>query len=179
MARRDGAGAAATRPRQLQPWRGRALFRTVGVALLEAVPTYRIVSRAAKYGMFFLALAFVTCGCFEMLARVRIHPVQYALLGASVVLFPLLLLPALGEAIGFTAAYAAAAAVALQASAYVGAVTRGGLLEAAMAGVLGVLFVFLYVVLSLEAWSLLVGALALFLALSVVMAVTRRVEWAS
>jgi inner membrane protein len=177
MARRDGAGAAATRPRQLQPWRGRALFRTVGVALLEAVPTYRIVSRAAKYGMFFLALAFVTCGCFEMLARVRIHPVQYALLGASVVLFPLLLLPALGEAIGFTAAYAAA--VALRASAYVGAVTLRGLLEAVMAGVLGVLFVFLYVVLSLEAWSLLVGALALFLALSVVMAVTRRVEWAS
>jgi hypothetical protein len=114
-----------------------------------------------------------TCSCFELLAKVRIHPVQYALLGASVVLFPLLLL-ALGEATGFATAHALTAlAVLVQASAYVGSVTRRGWLGAAMAALFG----FLYVVLSLEAWSLLVGTLAVFVALSVVIAVTRRVEW--
>jgi inner membrane protein len=149
----------------------------IGVELLEAVPTYRMVSRASKYVMFFLALAFITYGIFEMVARVRIHPLQYGLLGASVVLFPLLLL-ALGEPLGFTPAYAAAAAlVAAQASLYTAAATRRARLGAVLALVFAALFGFLYVVLSLESYALLVGALALFAALSLVMAVSRRVEW--
>jgi inner membrane protein len=151
--------------------------QAVGVQLLDAVPTYRMVNRASKYALFFLALAFVTCGCFEMLARVRVHAVQSALLGVSVVMFPLLLL-ALGEAVGFAAAFVlTAAAVVVQSGAYVGAVTRRRGLGLAMGGVLSGLFGFLYVVLSLEAFSLLVGTLVLFVVLSVVMAVTRRVEW--
>ncbi|RVT95346.1 cell envelope integrity protein CreD [Rhodovarius crocodyli] len=151
--------------------------QAVGVELLQAVPTYRMVNRASKYALFFLALAFMTCGCFEMLARVRVHVVQYALLGASVVMFPLLLL-ALGEAVGFAAAYVlTAAAVVLQSGAFVGSVTRRRGLGLAMGGVLSGLFGFLYVVLSLEALSLLVGTMALFAVLSVVMALTRRVEW--
>ncbi len=151
----------------------------VGAALLEAVPTYRMVTRASKYAVMFLALAFLTYVLFELVAGVRIHPVQYGLLGLSVVLFPLLLL-AFGEPLGFAAAYAiSTAAVVAQASAYTAAVTRRAGLAGTFAGVLGGLFGFLYVVLSLEAYALLAGALALFAALSVVMAVTRRVDWAS
>jgi inner membrane protein len=105
----------------------------IGVDLLEAVPTYRMVSRASKYTAFFLLLTFVTCALFELTARIRLHPLQYGLLGASVVL----------------------------------------------AGVLTALFGFLHVVLSLEAYALLVGTPALFLVLSVVMAATRHVRWAA
>lgn len=149
----------------------------VGVQLLEAVPTYRMVSRASKYAMLFLALAFATYVLFELLAGLRIHIVQYGLLGCSVVMFPLLLL-AIGEPLGFVVAYAASTlAVMAQASLYTAAVTGRRLLAAIFAGVLAALFGFLYVVLSLEALSLLVGTLALFLVLSVVMAVTRKVEW--
>ncbi|MGG5822997.1 cell envelope integrity protein CreD [Falsiroseomonas sp. HW251] len=152
------------------------MAQAVGVDLPEAVPTYRMVSRASKYTLFFLALTFVTCAIFELTARVRLHAVQYGLLGASVVLFPLLLL-AIGEPLGFTAAYALAAAmVVLQASIYTAVVTRPTL-GLVLAGVLAALFGFLHVVLSLEAYALLVGTLALFTALSVVMAVTRKVRW--
>ncbi|MBP0494248.1 cell envelope integrity protein CreD [Roseomonas indoligenes] len=151
---------------------------SVGVDLLEAVPTYRMVTRASKYAAMFLALAFLTYVLFELVAGVRIHLVQYGLLGLSVVLFPLLLL-AFGEPLGFAAAYAiSTAAVVAQASAYTAAVTRRAALAGLFAGILGGLFGFLYVVLSLEAYALLAGTVALFAALSVVMAVTRRVDWA-
>ncbi|MFC0387848.1 cell envelope integrity protein CreD [Muricoccus vinaceus] len=149
----------------------------VGVDLLEAVPTYRMVTRASKYAAMFLALAFLTYVLFELVAGVRIHLVQFGLLGLSVVLFPLLLL-AFGEPLGFAVAYViSTAAVVGQASAYTAAVTRRVGLAGLFAGVLGGLFSFLYIVLSLEAYALLAGSVALFAALSVVMAITRRVDW--
>lgn len=152
-------------------------FAAAGVELLEAVPTYRMVNRASKYAMLFLALSFVTYTLFELLAGLRIHIVQYAMLGCSVVMFPLLLL-AIGEPLGFAAAYAAATLLVMaQASLFTAAVTGRRVLAAAFAGVLAGLFGFLYVVLSLEAYSLLVGTLALFTVLSAVMALTRRVRW--
>ena len=148
-----------------------------GVELLEAVPTYRMVSRASKYALLFLALSFVTYLMFEFLAGLRIHLVQYGLLGCSVVLFPLLLL-AVGEPLGFAVAYGVSTlAVMAQASLFTAAVTGRRALAGVFAGVLAALFGFLYVVLSLEAYALLVGTLALFIVLSVVMAATRRVKW--
>jgi len=150
----------------------------VGVELLEAVPTYRMVTRASKYAAMFLALAFLTYVLFELVAAVRIHLVQYGLLGLSVVLFPLLLV-AFGEPLGFAAAFAiSAAAVVIQSSAYTAAVTRRPGLTGMFAAILTGLFAFLYVVLSLEAYALLAGTVALFAALSAVMVVTRRVDWA-
>lgn len=177
---REGAGQASAR--HLGPgWCGSltGAHAPVSVELLEAVPTYRMVTRASKYAVMFFVLAFLTYVLFELVAGVRIHLVQYGLLGLSLVLFPLLLL-AFGEPLGFVAAYAiSTAAVVVQASAYTGVVTRRAGLTGAFAAILAGLFGFLYVVLSLEAYALLAGATALFLALSVVMAVTRRVDWAS
>jgi inner membrane protein len=149
----------------------------VGVDLPEPVPTYLMVSRAAKYGTLFLALSFLTYFIFEAVSRVRIQLPQYALLGLSVSLFALLLI-ALAEPLGFTVGYVLATiAVMAQASLYTLSVVRSARLAAMFAGVLGLLFGFLYVVLSLERFSLLVGTLALFAALSVVMVITRHLDW--
>ncbi len=151
----------------------------VGVILQEAVPTYLTIDRAAKYGVFFLTLSFLTMFLFETLARERIHLVQYGLVGLSVSLFSLLLI-SIAEPLGFTVAYAiSAAAVMAQASLYMLSVVGKAYLAAVLAGVLGVLFGFLYVVLSLDTYALLAGTLALFLALSVLMFATRRVDWAT
>ena len=148
-----------------------------GVDLLEAVPTYRMVNRAAKYATLFLALSFLTYFLFEMLARVRIHIVQYGLLGLSVSLFGLLLL-AVAEPLGFGVAYAiATAAVLAQGSLYTAAVTRRPRLAALFGAVLAALFGFLYIVLRQESYALLSGAVALFAILSVVMVVTNRLDW--
>lgn len=150
----------------------------IGVELLEAVPTYRMVNRASKYAVLFLALSFLTYVMFELVARMRIHLAQYGLLGFSIVLFPLLLL-AFGEPLGFAAAYGiSSAAILAQAGLFTLSVTRSGRLAGVFTGLLAGLFGFLYVVLNLEAYSLLTGAVALFAVLSLVMVLTRRMEWA-
>ena len=148
-----------------------------GVALQEAVPTYAMVDRAAKYGLFFLALAYLTLFLFEALSRVRIHLVQYGLVGLSVSLFALLLV-SIAEPLGFTMAYViSAAAVVGQASFYTLSVVGRGRLATIFGAVLGALFGFIYVVLSLDSYALLAGTVALFTILSVLMAATRRVNW--
>lgn len=151
----------------------------MGVDLLEAVPTYLMVSRAAKYGTFFLALSFLTYFLFEAVSRVRIHLAQYALLGLSVSLFALLLV-ALAEPLGFTAGYVLSTlAIMAQASLYTLSVVGSGRLGAMFAGMLGVLFGFLYVVVVMESFSLLAGTVALFGALSAIMFATRRLDWSA
>ena len=149
----------------------------LGVDLLEAVPTYLMVTRAAKYGTLFLVLSFLTYFLIEQFTGLRIHIAQYALLGLSVSLFALLLV-AVAEPLGFTAGYAiSTAAVLLQASIYTLSITRRPRLAGLFAGVLGLLFAVLYVVLRLESYALLAGSAAVFATLSVVMAVTRRLDW--
>jgi inner membrane protein len=149
----------------------------IGVELLEAMPTYHMVDRASKYALLFLALSFLTYFLFETVAGVRIHIIQYGLLGLSIALFALLLI-SLSEPLAFNAGYVLSSLmILLQASLYTAAVTRSARRAALFAGVLAMLFTFLYVLLSLESYSLVVGSLALFTALSVVMIVTRRLDW--
>lgn len=149
----------------------------IGVELLDAVPTYRMVERASKYAIFFLSLSFLTYFLLETVSGARIHVIQYGLLGLSVALFALLLI-SFGEPLGFTAGYAVSALMVLaQASLYTAMVTGQRRHALTFAAVLAALFAFLYVVLILETYSLLVGSVALFAALSVMMAVTRHIEW--
>lgn len=150
---------------------------TLGVELIAAVPTYRMVSRAAKYALLFVVLGFTTYFLFELLSGVRIHMIQYGLLGLSLSLFPLLLL-SFSEPLGYGLGYGVAALpVLLQASAYTAAVVRRTRPTLVFATLLAGLFGFLYVLLSLESYSLMLGSVALFLALSAVMMLTQRVDW--
>ena len=154
-------------------WKGQA----VSVDLIEATPIYRMISRVAKYGLLFVVLSFATYLFFELLSRLQIHVVQYGLLGLSLSLFSLLLL-SLSEPIGYTQGYLVAAGLVLaQASLYTLAVTRRFKPTLAFATMLGTLFAFLYVLLGLETYSMLIGALALFAVVSALMIVTQWVKW--
>jgi inner membrane protein len=147
------------------------------VELLEPTPTYRMINRASKYNILFVVLSFTTYFLFELLTKVRIHPLQYGLLGASLTLFALLLV-SFAEMVGYDAGYAVSASlVLLQASVYTAMVTRRVLYSALFGAMLTSLFGFLYVLLSLETYSLLVGSLGLFVVLSLVMMLTQRAKW--
>lgn len=93
------------------------------------------------------------------------------------VLFFLLLL-AFAEVIGFTPAYlvASAAIIGLN-TAYSAAVLKSWRRASFIAGLLTALYAVLYVLLSLEAYSLLIGSLMLFAALALVMYLTRNLDW--
>jgi inner membrane protein len=154
-------------------WRG----ATIGVELIEATPTYRMINRVAKYGLLFVVLAFATYFFFEVLSRLRIHIVQYGLLGLSLSLFSLLLL-SLAEPIGYTAGYLVAAGLVLtQSTLYTAAVARRFLPAFVFALILASLFGFIYVLLGMETYSLLIGALALFVVVSALMVLTQMVKW--
>jgi inner membrane protein len=108
---------------------------------------------------------------------VRVSGVEYLLVGAALILFFVLLL-AFAEVVGFTAAYviAGAAIIGLE-TAYSAAVLGSWRRAAFIFGLLSALYAVLYVLLSLEAYSLLIGSLLLFAALAAVMYLTRHLNW--
>ena len=148
-----------------------------GVQLDTPVDPYRLALRSAKYDALFVGLTFLALWLFEVLAGVRVHAVQYGMVGAGMALFYLLLL-ALSEHLGFALAYglAAGGVIALIAS-YAVAVLGRGRRGLAIGGVVTSLYGYLYVLLHNQDHALLVGSLGLFVILALVMWLTRRVDW--
>lgn len=148
-----------------------------GVSFLNPVDAYRNAERATKYGLLFVAMAFSAFFLFEVRSKVAIHPVQYVLVGAALVLFFLMLL-SLSEFVAFGVAYASAAAAAtLMVSLYSLKFLGGGRRAASLGLGLGGVYGFLFVVLQLQDYSLLMGSALLTGTLSAMMYFTRDVDW--
>jgi len=148
-----------------------------GAQFLSVLDAYRYVERSIKYGVLFLVLVFTTFFLFEVTARQKIHPFQYLMVGAALCLFYLLLL-SISEFIGFSWAYLAAAVASIvlitwYCRFFLGGGVRTMMIGAGLAGV----YLFLYITLRQQDYALLMGAIALFIVLAVVMYVTRKVDW--
>jgi inner membrane protein len=55
--------------------------RNFGVSFVDPVDQYLKTDRAIKYALLFIALTFATFFLFEVLKRLAVHPMQYALVG--------------------------------------------------------------------------------------------------
>src|SRR6266481_3105841 len=148
-----------------------------GAQFLSILDAYRFVERSIKYGVLFLVLVFTTFFLFEVTARQKIHPFQYLMVGAALCLFYLLLL-SISEFIGFSWAYLMAAVastllITWYCRFFLGGGVRTLMIGAGLAGV----YTFLYITLRQQDYALLMGAIALFVVLAIVMYVTRRVDW--
>jgi len=151
--------------------------QTAQISLIQPVDPYSQVNRATKYGFLFIGFTFLALLMFDVIGGVRVSAVEYLLMGAALVLFFVLLL-AFAEVIGFTFAYVvASAAIAGLNTAYSAAVLGSWRRAAFIGGLLIALYAVLYILLSLEAFSLLIGSLLLFAALAGVMYATRRIDW--
>ena len=152
-------------------------LQTAEISLIQPVDLYSQVDRAVKYGFLFIGFTFLALLMFDVIGGVRVSAVEYLLMGAALVLFFVLLL-AFAEVIGFTAAYIlASGAIAGLNTAYSAAVLGSWRRAAFIGGLLIGLYAVLYILLSLEAFSLLIGSLLLFAALAGVMYATRRIDW--
>jgi inner membrane protein len=148
-----------------------------GVQLYQPVDVYQRNVRAGKYGLLFIALTFVAFFLIETLQRLRVHPVQYLLVGAALATFYVVLL-ALSEQLGFAAAYAlAAAAVVLMVAGYATAVLHARRAGVLLGGVLALIYAVLYGLIAAEQYALLIGALVLLLMVALMMYLTRRIDW--
>lgn len=152
-------------------------LKAIRVSFVDPVNAYTLSDRASKYGLLFIVLTFVAVGLFEVMQRLRVHPVQYFLVGSAVAIF-FLLLVSLGEHLAFNLAYAIAATACVLLLTYYAVHMLHGLRRGLPFGMgVGVLYGLLFLLLQLEQKALVVGSLALFAVLAAVMYLTRKVDW--
>lgn len=153
------------------------LGASFGVGLFQSVDVYQRSERAVKYALLFIALTFLSIYAWEIIGAAPVHPVQYLFVGLALSMFYLLLI-ALSEHLHFWLAYwaGAIALIALLGIYTAGAMrsTRRGI---AIAALMSLIYALLYLLVLSESYSLLMGAIALFIALAVVMLATRKVKW--
>jgi inner membrane protein len=154
-----------------------ACIETFGVAFIDPVSPYVLSDRATKYGLLFIALTFVGVAAIEVLRRLRVHPVQYLLVGSALAVF-FLLLVSLSEHVPFAVAYLAAAAACTALLTFYGSfVLRAGRAGALFGAAIAALYGALYALLQLEQTALLLGSILIFAVLAALMFVTRRIDW--
>lgn len=170
----DNAAAAAV---ATTAHRNTGPLQTFDVSLAQPINVYSMSTRAGKYGVLFIGLVLMAAFMFELFRKLRLHPIQYGLVGLSIALFFLLLL-ALSEKFAFWMAYAGAAtaSVALLAV-YFSAVLGGWRRGLSFGAFVALLYGALYGLLASESNALLLGALLIFGMLAVLMLVTRKVDW--
>lgn len=156
------------------PWSRLPAFSADVMSLADQ---YQLTDRATKYAILLIGLTFMAFFVFESLTRRPLHPMQYLLVGLSLVLFYLVLL-ALSEHIGFTAAWLAASlSGAVMNGIYLQAVLRGWRNSLLFVAALLLLDGVMWFLLHSEDSALLLGTGVLALTLSVLMFLTRRVDW--
>ncbi|SBV35600.1 Membrane protein [uncultured Stenotrophomonas sp.] len=154
-----------------------AVVESLQVALVDPVDVYTQADRASKYGILFVLLTFVGFVLFELIKRLKIHPLQYLLVGLALAIFFLLLL-SLSEHIPFLWAYlaSAAACIGLQGF-YLSGVLHSWKRGLGFSAMLTLLYGVLYLLLDSENNALLLGSLLLFGILAAIMWITRKVDW--
>jgi inner membrane protein involved in colicin E2 resistance len=141
------------------------------------VSVYRLVDRVLKYAILFITLTFLVFFLMEIFYQLNLHPIQYLLVGLALAEFYLLLL-ALMEHIGFLLAYLTAALLTISlVSFYSNFILRSPKGALFVGGALTVVYTYLFLVLHLETYALLAGALLLFALLATIMVITRNLNW--
>lgn len=155
------------------------LSKSFGVGLYQEVDFYTMVDRSTKYSILFISLTFLTFFMYEVLAGLRIHPMQYLLVGLAIALFYLLLL-SFAEVVGFLPAYLiSTVAITLLITGYCFSVLKAKKRALSIGVLFGALYGYLYILLQLEELSLLFGSILLFGVLATVMYITRNLDWYS
>lgn len=148
-----------------------------GVEFLIPVDHYQKSMRSVKYALMFIALSFLIFFLTELISGIRLHPIQYLLVGIALVVFYTLLI-SLAEHVGFDPAYLISSlATVILIGLYVKSST-GRSKQGMMTGsLLLVLYAFLYTTLQLQDFSLLFGSVGIFTVIAVIMFVSRKVNW--
>jgi inner membrane protein len=156
---------------------GEICAETFSVDFIDPVNVYLMSERAVKYGVLFVVLVFTSFFMFEVLRSLRIHPMQYLLVGLAMAMFFLLII-SLSEHMPFLASYVVSgASCAALIGIYLAGVLKNRKPGLAFAGGIALLYAVLYGVLQSEDNALLMGTLVMFSALAAVMVLTRRMDW--
>ena len=152
-----------------------SIFDDMGVKFVDPANPYQQSMRSAKHGMLIIILVFVASLFVEFLTRKGINPIQYAVIGLSLVLFYSLLV-AFSEFITFGVAYVLAALMTIGAlMLYFRAILKNRSAYM-LGGFVALVYALNYILLQMETYALLAGSLLLFVLLSVVMYLTANIN---
>ncbi|ABZ92931.1 CreD-like protein [Leptospira biflexa serovar Patoc strain 'Patoc 1 (Ames)'] len=148
-----------------------------GVNLLIPVDHYLKLERSIKYGLLFIVTSFTLFFLMEVFGGIILHPIQYILIGCTMIIFYVLNL-SLSEHIGYLGAYMISSlAVTILIGYYSIHVLNNRKKGIITAMYYLSLYSFLYIILASEDQALLLGSITLFLILALVMHFTRKINW--
>lgn len=148
-----------------------------GVRLLIPADQYQKSMRTAKYGELIILLAFTALFLVEITSKLRIHPFQYILIGAALIIYYTLLL-SISEKTGYNAAYlissvATVGLITLYASSFLPKRSTVFLFSTLMTS----FYIFIFVIIQAQDFSLLIGSIGLFLLIGLLMYFSRNINW--
>lgn len=148
-----------------------------GMSVYIPMSDYQKNQRAAKYAVLIIALTFMVFFFVQILNKVRIHGIQFILVGLALCLFYVLLL-SFTEHMGFNWAYLLSTAMTVGlVSLYVSAIFKKARLSLLNFLFMLLVYLFVFVIIQLEHYALLVGSIGLFFVLAVAMYLSRNITW--
>lgn len=148
-----------------------------GVNLIVPVDEYQKSMRSAKYAAMFIALTFLIFFFVQILSAVRIHPIQYIIVGLALCIFYILLI-ALSEHISFMYSYLiASTAIITMITLYAHSISNNIAVTRVIGLILVILYLFIYSIIQMQDYALLMGGIGLFVVMAVVMYLSRKIDW--
>ena len=141
------------------------------------VEQYQQSMRSTKYAILIILLTFTVIFFTEIMEKTRIHALQYLLVGLALCLFYSLLL-SMSEHIDFRMAYLVASVLTIMlVGGYMLGIIKRKKPAFIMAGLLSVLYIYVFILIQLETFALLAGSLGLFVILAMVMYFSKKIDW--
>lgn len=148
-----------------------------GVELITPVDAYQKSERSAKYAILFIGLTFLVFFFAEIMTKTRIHIINYLLSGFALCVFYSLLI-ALAEHIPFNLAYLiSGATIITMIGVFSKALYQSQKVMFTITGSLVALYLYLFIILQLNDYSLLFGNIGLVVILGTVMYFSRKIDW--
>lgn len=148
-----------------------------GVNLIMPVDQYQKSIRTAKYGILIILLTFISLFLIELICKIKIHPFQYVLIGAALIVYYALLL-SLSEQIGFNLSYLIATlATVILISFYSISFTKRKNISALLSFLLLIFYGYIFTITQQQDYALLLGSIGLFTIIAVLMYVSRKINW--
>ena len=148
-----------------------------GVNFMIPIDEYQKSERSAKYGFLVIGLTFLIFFLIQTLSKIDIHPFQYLMIGLALTMFYTLLV-SISEHSNFLKAYLIAGiSVIVLITLYSKSILKTLKFPLFIGLSLTALYTFIYVIIQLENYALLVGSIGLFLILTIVMFVSRKIDW--
>jgi len=148
-----------------------------GVKLLIPVDQYQKSMRTSKYGILVILLTFISLFLVEITQKVRIHPFQYILIGAALIIYYTLLL-SFSEHVGYNMAYIISSAATITLiGLYSTTFMQNRKLVMLLASLLLIFYSFIFIIILQQDFSLLLGSIGLFIIISLLMYFSRKVSW--